>query len=225
MTDVDREVADFIKRRTLKDVVILSHDNTRPLLPREIVDFAKEHAKPDDIPTSHYPAVPDRSHRGSQYRGNWNFRHALAEGLLRFYQGASLVVTSRLHAALPCLALGTPVLFVKEGSGLANYKFATYLPYLNHTTPEELLEKKYSFSFDMPEANPQGYKKFVERINTACTEFIAACESEEDEPKIDVETWLEAQQRNLRLKKILKMVAPGTETIDPKLVNPKLFNF
>ncbi len=36
----------------------------------------------------------------------------LAEEILKKYARAKLVITSRIHCALPCLALGTPVIFV-----------------------------------------------------------------------------------------------------------------
>ncbi len=36
----------------------------------------------------------------------------MAESLLKKYAKAKLVITSRIHCALPCLALGTPVIFV-----------------------------------------------------------------------------------------------------------------
>ncbi len=36
----------------------------------------------------------------------------MAEALLNKYARAKLVITSRIHCALPCLALGTPVIFV-----------------------------------------------------------------------------------------------------------------
>ena len=39
-------------------------------------------------------------------------RHAIAQELLRRLASAKLVLTSRIHAALPCLAFGTPVIFV-----------------------------------------------------------------------------------------------------------------
>ena len=225
LTDLSKNVVDFIKKRTINDIVIVSHDNTRPLLPPVVVNFANEHAKEEEIPTSHYPAVLDRAYRGSCYRGNWNFRHALAEGLLRFYQGASLVITSRLNAALPCLALGTPVLFIKDEADLANYKFSSYLSCLNYTTPEVLLAKNYDFDFDAPKANPGGHERFARIIKSACEDFISSCENEEDESKIDVETWLDLHQKNLRLKRILKMFAPGAEPPNQKLVNPKLYKF
>lgn len=39
-------------------------------------------------------------------------KFAMAEGLLHKYARAKLVITSRIHCALPCLAMGTPVIFV-----------------------------------------------------------------------------------------------------------------
>lgn len=39
-------------------------------------------------------------------------KFSLAETLLNKYAKAKLVITSRIHCALPCLALGTPVIFV-----------------------------------------------------------------------------------------------------------------
>jgi len=36
----------------------------------------------------------------------------MADSLLRKYAKARLVVTSRIHCALPCLAMGTPVIFI-----------------------------------------------------------------------------------------------------------------
>ncbi|MBI1371011.1 MAG: hypothetical protein GC162_20445 [Planctomycetes bacterium] len=40
-------------------------------------------------------------------------RFALARALLETYRQARLVVTSRLHAALPCVAMGTPVVLIE----------------------------------------------------------------------------------------------------------------
>jgi hypothetical protein len=43
---------------------------------------------------------------------NEETRFALARHLLCKYADSRLVITSRIHAALPCLAMGTPVLFI-----------------------------------------------------------------------------------------------------------------
>ncbi len=42
-------------------------------------------------------------------------RFELADSILKRYETARLVVTSRIHCALPCLAMGTPVIFVNGG--------------------------------------------------------------------------------------------------------------
>ncbi len=42
-------------------------------------------------------------------------RLPIAEALLRRYAAADIVITSRIHCALPCLALGTPVYYVDVG--------------------------------------------------------------------------------------------------------------
>jgi len=39
-------------------------------------------------------------------------KFTIADALLRKYAKAKLVVTSRIHCALPCLAMGTPVIFI-----------------------------------------------------------------------------------------------------------------
>jgi hypothetical protein len=56
-------------------------------------------------------------------------RHRLANELLYQYSSARLVVTTRLHAALPCAAMGTPVICIGEGprySGMG--AFITMVP-------------------------------------------------------------------------------------------------
>jgi hypothetical protein len=45
-------------------------------------------------------------------RYNDEEKFAMAEDLLNQYAKAKLVITSRIHCALPCLAMGTPVIFI-----------------------------------------------------------------------------------------------------------------
>jgi len=47
-------------------------------------------------------------------------RYRQAEKLIDRYSKAHLVVTSRIHTALPCIALGTPVLFLDVGFNTKN---------------------------------------------------------------------------------------------------------
>ncbi len=56
-------------------------------------------------------------------------RFDAVEALLHRYKRAKCVVTQRLHCALPCLALGTPVLLLYEECGLD--RMSSFLPLLN----------------------------------------------------------------------------------------------
>lgn len=64
------------------------------------------------------------------------------EKLLKKYQGAKFVVTTRLHCALPCLALGTPVLLIfdDESDDILN-RIGDYRKLLNYCSRKEFLEK------------------------------------------------------------------------------------
>ena len=208
LADVSKEIQKFIRAHTKKEVVLISHNYRSKDIPREIVDFAKNHAAKEIILTSHYPEVRDEPFPKNLYKGNWNYRRAFAEGFLRFYQGAALVVTTRLHASLPCLALGTPVLMVNNEEVLDNYRISSFVPYLNHTTPNALLSGEYDYNFDEPKANPGGHEKFAEGIRKACTDFITSCENDGDKSLIDVETWLDGQKRSLRLKNLIQTLIP-----------------
>lgn len=50
----------------------------------------------------------------SKYNNNYVYKTNKAIGLLELYSKARLVITTRLHCALPCLALGTPVVFMHQ---------------------------------------------------------------------------------------------------------------
>jgi len=58
------------------------------------------------------------SHKNSKLSDQERYTHA--EELIDRYSKAHLVVTSRIHCALPCIALGTPVLFLDVGFNRKN---------------------------------------------------------------------------------------------------------
>ena len=79
-------------------------------------------------------AVPNEN------KPSWAERTAAVEELLRLYQGARLVITTRLHAALPTLALGVPVLLVRDDF---DSRFTPYLEHVRHLTVAEFLAGGY----------------------------------------------------------------------------------
>lgn len=107
-------------------------------------------------------------------------RFDLAEQLLRRYANAKLVITSRLHAALPCLALGTPVLFVVENENDARFSGLSDL--LNIVTVDRVKSmrkrgqikiKKKAIDWD----NIANTNDFVEYSDRLKKEIKAACQN------------------------------------------------
>lgn len=73
--------------------------------------FIPEHLKKDAIRISH--AIPTRKTIITIEEDN-RLNRLAAELLKRYEQEASLVITSRLHAAAPCIAMGIPVILASD---------------------------------------------------------------------------------------------------------------
>ncbi|MFN1836180.1 polysaccharide pyruvyl transferase family protein [Balneola sp. MJW-20] len=96
-------------------------------------------------------------------------RLEIAKDFLKELASAKLVITSRIHTALPCVALGTPVIFIEDGLEHIN-QFSRLIGlnrFFYHTDimnlPEIELDK---FS------NPNKHHQFVEDIKTRVEDFI-----------------------------------------------------
>jgi hypothetical protein len=108
-------------------------------------------------------------------------RFEMANCFLEKFATAKLVVTSRLHCALPCLAYGTPVLFVDGGfersedhcrlSGVTSLFNTISIANDGRITANfNWNGKPISSEFDLP--NPTTYQQFVPVLQQACTSFI-----------------------------------------------------
>jgi len=78
----------------------------------------------------------------------YNERFDLARHHLKLYEKARLVVTSRIHCALPCLAMKTPVLFLDTFNKQKDSRFKGLIDLLPALTLEDILEYKGDFSFE-----------------------------------------------------------------------------
>lgn len=78
-----------------------------------------------------------------------------AQSLLDKYQKAKYVVTARLHAALPCLAYGTPVLVLHGKSD--SPRFGGLRELFRHDTQQRILSGQCDFDFNDPEPNSDKY--------------------------------------------------------------------
>ncbi|HEP1810079.1 TPA: polysaccharide pyruvyl transferase family protein [Streptococcus suis] len=92
----------------------------------------------------------------------------LAQYFLYLYQSAHSVITTRLHATLPCLALETNVLMLEE-PGFDASRFDSLRELANHMTIQEFLETEYNVN--NPLQNPTTYLTLREDLENRCQEF------------------------------------------------------
>lgn len=110
-------------------------------------------------------------------------RFAMADSFLEKYATAKLVVTSRLHCALPCLAFGTPVIFI-HGGFTEPYDQCRLDGTTDLFNTIQIDEKdNITANFDFPAdkitanltlSNPETFRKFVDPLKEACHNFINA---------------------------------------------------
>ena len=95
-------------------------------------------------------------------------RFELAKALLQRYANAKLVITSRIHAALPCLGLGTPVILVCPYD---QQRFEGLAELLNYIWTDG---GKYSISIDREGKvlNKADYKIYSDNLRKQCLSFM-----------------------------------------------------
>ncbi len=101
---------------------------------------------------------------------SWEERTLNVEKLLGKYQNAKCVVTSRLHCALPCLAMGVPVLLVYDEN--ADNRFGSFLPLLRVCTTQQFISGQCDFSLLNPPENKPDYLKIRNALKQKVAEFV-----------------------------------------------------
>lgn len=99
-------------------------------------------------------------------------RYLHAYNLIHMYSNAKLVITQRIHVALPCVAMGTPVIFIngnkmpggggkgnKSSNRVIGLKEMFHLIDLHKMTQNEAKQLLEAFHWDKPPRNPNfGYR-------------------------------------------------------------------
>jgi hypothetical protein len=93
-----------------------------------------------------------------------------AQSLIDLYSRASCVVTTRLHCALPCLAVGTPVLMLDEA--VDKYRFSGLTELIHHCSAAELISGKFQYSFSNPPPNPNLHMPLSAAMESRISVFI-----------------------------------------------------
>lgn len=98
------------------------------------------------------------------------------ENLLKKYQEAHLVITSRLHVALPCVALETPVI-VLHNELFDKDRLGTFFDLMDNYTITDFLQINLEDILKNPKPNNRKYIEIKNSINKRCKEFINQCEA------------------------------------------------
>lgn len=129
-----------------------------------------------DIPNEAFAALSRQckgplirlSHQKRDLKGNARFEKA--KMLLAKYATARAVVTTRLHCALPCLALGTPVLFLETAPDA--YRFDGLRDFLHKASPEAVIENQADFDINDPPPNSTQWHTLRDGLIASCQAFI-----------------------------------------------------
>jgi hypothetical protein len=97
-------------------------------------------------------------------------RFERAQELLNVYARATCVITSRLHAALPCVAFGTPVMVIDIAGD--QYRFSGLNDFFHHAGLEEFLSGRARYDFNSPPPNPKYHIPLRDALVARVTEFI-----------------------------------------------------
>lgn len=101
---------------------------------------------------------------------NYDERIKQAEDILKIYSNAHMVITSRLHGALPSLAMGTNVLLLEGKFGDERFEGIKY--FLNYTTYDDLYSGKYPLNLEKPINNPTEYNILRKNLIKITKAFI-----------------------------------------------------
>lgn len=114
-------------------------------IPKNCIEYIRSKTQSKVVEISH--AVPENIAK------NHTARLQYAQGLLNKYGRAKCVITSRLHATMPCLALETPVLFFGANGG----RFHGLASLAHHCSCADFMNGNYDYDVDNPPENPQDY--------------------------------------------------------------------
>ena len=111
----------------------------------------------------------------------------LADCYLNKYLKAKMVITSRIHAALPCLAIETPVIFINTAAlnskkilfntpsrldGLVDFFRTMYLDGFNITTDDDVLKLIQTIDCETVFKNKDAWKEYAIKLNETCMKFM-----------------------------------------------------
>jgi hypothetical protein len=152
-------------------------------------------------------------------------RFSHAEAMLELYARASCVVTNRLHSALPCVAMGTPVLLLDTAPD--TYRFAGLSDFVRHDTVDAFVAGRVPFDLEQPPPNLDLHLPVRQALSARVTEFVQAAMLGREPPTYPLDLSARHQVLSLnvsrvtaalllkqqRLEKLIKEQQETTETL------------
>ena len=108
---------------------------------------------------------------------SWEQRFENVKALLLLYQNARAVITTRLHCAMPCLALKTPVLLLSQEDIAEQGRFDGLKQLCHHDSVRNLLAGNCAFDLLAPPENPKTYLKYRKRLLRIVKKFLQESQS------------------------------------------------
>lgn len=131
-----------------------------------------------DVPDPLYQAMVSRTDRPvirvspfGDFSLSGTGRMSVAELFLGAYQSAHAVVTTRLHALLPCLAFETPVLLITEPGKYDEDRYSGLDVLATHASVDEFMDSNLCFDLDDPLSNPDDYRALRRDLIDRCRDF------------------------------------------------------
>lgn len=136
---------------------------------QEVTDYVKQHSPFE-------PIVLDNSYLpdGTPYNDpsvSYDDRMARAHDTLAAYEQARVIVTTRLHAALPGLALGTPVILIHNKNADSS-RYLGLKDLVRNFPEEEFLAGHFRGMLWDPEPNSDRYRVIADNLETIVTNFV-----------------------------------------------------
>lgn len=138
--------------------------------PKSIETYVRETFPDQNIVLKTHTIPPE------EVGGCWEERERKVESYLRAYQGAKLVITTRLHCALPSIALGTPVVLVGNYDEDFYARLTDFAEFCPCFSEQEILEGKADGALSEPTDSSQKIQELRNNMIHSCRTFIESVE-------------------------------------------------
>jgi hypothetical protein len=97
-------------------------------------------------------------------------KFARAKELIDIYSKAKLVITSRIHCALPCVGLGTPVIFLHDNFN--DIRFGGLKDLFRKYSFDDIVRGDYRINWQDPDPNPVDITDMTDKLRKTCFDFV-----------------------------------------------------